>query len=421
MDESIYDWIIVGGGISGIAVAEILCREDKSVLLIEKNELLASETSKQFHEWVHSGALYTLVPDNLLTLRYLLGATDDLLQFYGSFQRMNLIATGNGVETSDSGWFNSERIDFKYRIRKLNPVWMGLVSRSISVIDLIDNHDWLRRKAGSEYGRNQLHIDYWIKHILAQLSTNEEFYTVTSPDITMNSRILLQDLINASTAKGLEVIVGQKVLNIDEASNRVKVTTTYGEYHSRNVVICSPDVIATEYNVPIKTGFAPMAIVENVPEKEVSFVELDYHQKTCINLLKKDNGIGQAGGITVNTESEIKPYLKYVIDEHKKRNPGIEVIDTYVGIKKELVSKGQNRNYLYHINQRSDRVWSIVLGKFTLAFSMAPEFYRRVFNKNPTRHIGNVIDDNVCKILSDTSWQEIVTNKNIKDIYNGHD
>jgi hypothetical protein len=420
MNESGYDWIVVGGGISGISVAEILCREDKSVLLIEKNELLASETSKQFHEWVHSGALYTLAPDNLLTLRYLLGATDDLLQFYGSFPGMNLVASESGVEASDYGWFNSERIDFKYRIRKLNPIWMALVSRSISIIDLIDKHDWLRRKAGSEYGRNELHIHYWTKHIWKQLSTREKFYTVTSPDITMNSRILLQDLINVSVAKGLEIIVGEKVLNIDESTNRVKITTNHGEYHSRNVVICSPDVIASEYDVPIKTGFAPMAIVENVPEKEVSFVELDYNLKICINLLKKGNGIGQAGGITVNTESEIKPYLDYVIAEHKKRNPSIKVIDTYVGIKQELVSKGQDRNYLYHINQNSDRVWSIVLGKFTLAFSVAPEFYRRVFNKNPTTEISSVTSDNT-GVLSDTSWQEIVKNKKNKDIYSGHD
>ena len=170
-------------------------------------------------------------------------------------------------------------------------------------------------------------------------------------------------------------------MDIDESSNRVKVKTTNGEYYSDKVVICSPDVVANKYNLPIKTGFAPMAVVENVPEKEVSFVELDYNPKTCINLLKKNDGIGQAGGITVNTESEVKPYLDYIIAEHKNRNPSIKVIDTYVGIKKELVSKGKGRNYLEYINQNSDRVWSIVLGKFTLAFSMAPEFYRRVFKK----------------------------------------
>ena len=218
-------------------------------------------------------------------------------------------------------------------------------------------------------------------------------------------------MINASTAKGLNVVVGEKVLNIDESSKQVKVSTTVGEYHSNNVVICSPDVIESKYNVPIKTGFAPMAIVENVPEEESSFVELDYNPKTCINLLKKGNGIGQVGGITVNTESEIKPYLEYVVAEHKKRNPSIEVIDTYVGIKKELVSDGENRNYLYHISQNSDRVWSVVLGKFTLAFSMAPEFYRRVYKRNPNGEIGDSNDDINSKILSATSWQEIITNK----------
>ncbi|MDC0172510.1 FAD-dependent oxidoreductase [Gammaproteobacteria bacterium] len=409
MSKPVYDWIVVGGGVSGIAVAEILCREDKSVLLIEKNELLASETSKQFHEWVHSGALYTLVPDNLLTLRYLLGATDDLLQFYSSFPRMNLIETDSGVGASGAGWFNSDRIAFKYRIRKLNPIWMALVSRSISIIDLIGKHDWLRRKAGSEYGRNQLNINYWVKHIWKQLNSSEKFFTLTSPDITMNSRVLLQDLLKVGLAKGLELVVGEEVLNIDESGVDVKVKTVDGLYHSHNVVICSPDVIASKYKLDISTGFAPMAIVEGVPEEEVSFVELDYHVKTCINLLKKGNGIGQAGGITVNSESEIEPYLNYVIAEHKKRNPSIEVIDTYVGIKKELVSKGQDRNYLYHINQNSDRVWSIVLGKFTLAFSMAPEFYRRVFNKNPIKYIDNVSGDD-SEILSETSWQEIVTN-----------
>ena len=84
MDSNKYDWIVVGGGISGITIAEILCRDGKSVLLLEKNKQLSSETSKVFHEWMHSGSLYSLAPDKLLTLRYLLGATDDLFEYYNS-------------------------------------------------------------------------------------------------------------------------------------------------------------------------------------------------------------------------------------------------------------------------------------------------------------------------------------------------
>ena len=151
-----------------------------------------------------------------------------------------------------------------------------------------------------------------------------------------------------------------------------------------------------------------MAIVENVPDKECSFVELDYHINKCINLLKKKNGIGQAGGITVDDEKKINDYIKYVFSEHQKRNPSIKLLDTYVGLKKELVQKGQERNYLYHINQSSSNVWSVVLGKFTLAFSMAPEFYRRIYSENPSKLIKFNSKDLIHQDLSKTAWQEIV-------------
>ena len=104
MKDQMYDWIIVGGGIAGISIAEILCREGKSVLLIEKNSQLASETSKVFHEWLHTGALYSLVPDNLFTTRYLLGAIDDLFEYYSSFIGMNLLQTESGILVDKPGW-----------------------------------------------------------------------------------------------------------------------------------------------------------------------------------------------------------------------------------------------------------------------------------------------------------------------------
>ena len=132
--DSLYDWIVIGGGISGIAISEILSREGKAVLLLENNEKLASETSKVFHEWFHSGALYTLIPDNLLTLRYLLGATDDLIEYYSCFSRMNLIPSESGIEISKNGWFNKDRIEFRYRAHKYNPVWLSTVSRSLAIV-----------------------------------------------------------------------------------------------------------------------------------------------------------------------------------------------------------------------------------------------------------------------------------------------
>lgn len=407
--EKKYDWIIVGGGVSGVSVAEILCRQGMSVLLLEKNEKLASETSKIFHEWLHSGALYSLVPDNLLTLRYLLGATDDLLEYYSSFPKMNLKPTEQGVSVENLGWFNNNKIEYRYRIHKLNPIWTSLVSRSINVIDLVSSHDWLRRKAGSEYGRSKIKFGFWLNYLQSQLKSRSKFFSKLSPDFTMNSQMLISDLLSAAIHNGLDVLTSAPVTDILDHGSSAQVKTKSRTYHATSVVICSPDAISNFLKIPIKIGYAPIAVVENVPEKESSFVELDYNIKKCINLLKKEKGIAQAGGITLDHEKDVAEYLSYVVREHKKRNPEIKVIDSYIGLKKELVRKGESRNYLYHIKQNSSQIWSVVLGKYTLAFSMAPEFYRRVYHENPIKKPHLASSTGIHSLISETAWQEIIS------------
>ena len=147
-----YDWIVIGGGITGISIAEILTRQGHTVALIEKNKKLASVATREFHEWVHTGSLYTLIKDQMKTLKYILGSLDDLLEFYTSFKNMNLVPTENGLTISESkkGWFNKNYINFKYRLknRKFLINWMFSIARSIALIDGIRKHDWLRRRAG---------------------------------------------------------------------------------------------------------------------------------------------------------------------------------------------------------------------------------------------------------------------------------
>ena len=96
-----FDWIVVGGGIAGISIAEILTRQGHSVALVEKNKKLASVATREFHEWVHTGSLYTLVKDQMKTLKYILGSLDDLLEFYSSYKNMNLSPTEKGLLIND--------------------------------------------------------------------------------------------------------------------------------------------------------------------------------------------------------------------------------------------------------------------------------------------------------------------------------
>ena len=120
--------------------------------LIEKKNKLASATTREFHESFHTGSLYTLLKDDMKTLKYILGSLDDLLEFYSSFSQMNLQHTENGLKITDvnKGWFSPNYIHFKYRLknRKLILPWLYIIARSAALIDGIKKHDWLRRRAG---------------------------------------------------------------------------------------------------------------------------------------------------------------------------------------------------------------------------------------------------------------------------------
>lgn len=406
-EQELHDWIVVGGGIAGLSIGEILARAGKSVLLLEKNSTLASETTKVFHEWLHTGALFTLVPDRLLTLRYLLGAIDDLLEYYQSFPGMNLVPSERGFTVAGTGWFNPENIVYKYRIRRFNPVWLSLVSRSARIVEKVASHDWLRRRAGAEYGYSRLSRRNWLSLIPRQIRSRGDFLRVVSPDVTINSRVLLADLLRQALASTLQYCLNTDVTRLAPDNRGVTVYAGKREFHARQVVVCAPDAVAAQFGMKTTVGYAPIAVVADVPEDAESFVELDYFVKNCINLLRKPNRLAQAGGITLNNQAEVPDYLAYVIRQHQRRMPGIRVLGTYTGLKKELVNPGENRNYLYHIMQHDPRLWSVVLGKFSLAFSMAPEFYRRVYHCNPAKTFSQRCAPLEPADISATAWEEV--------------
>jgi len=405
-----YEWAVVGSGIAGISIAEILSREGHSVVLIEKNSKLASETTREFHEWLHTGSLYTLLPDGLKTLRYILGAIDDLIEFYSSYERMNIKPTDKGLNIStlsQKGWFNNNYINFKFRVngRKLTFPWLIGIARSIDLINKIDNHDWLRRRAGelAPFKKNQLSN---ILSILAKLiKYNEKFMTIRTPDLTINSRILLRDLLQSGVNNGLEILVNNKINKIETSKNYKIISSSKEQIKVEKIAFCNGSGIKDFADVNLKTSYAPIAVVSGLRSNYNSFVELDYFPNNCINLLTKENGIGLAGGISFKDKRKVDSYLDKVVKKHKELEPGIKEISRYTGIKTEISFKNQPRGYLYNIVNIDKDVWALIPGKFTLAFSMAPEFYRRIYKKNPKKYFDPSNNENLNNI-SNTVWED---------------
>jgi len=408
-----YEWAVIGGGIAGIAVSEILVREGHSVVLIEKNEKLASVTTREFHEWIHTGALYTLVPDKLITLKFILGAIDDLIEYYSSFQRMNLIPTMKGLKIDDGnkGWFSPNYIHFKYRIRgrKITFPWLIGVARSMNLVETIHEHDWLRRRAGElePFERKQ-----WLKLInnfFHLLKSDKKFMVVKTTDFTTNSRYLLRDMITTAIKNGLKVSSENHVNGIDSENKNLVVRGEKESFRVNKVAICAGVGTKMFTDASIKTSYAPIAVVEGIKQGTYSFVELDYFTKNCINILTKENGLGLIGGISFRDKSKCKEYLDFVIKEHKKLNPKLTVLDRYLGEKNEITFNDEDRNYLFHIINvpNYQNVWSIIPGKFTLSFSLAPEFYRKIYKRNPRKYFLTSKDNGqYSDLVANTVWYD---------------
>ena len=415
-----YEWCVIGGGIAGIAISEILSREGHSVVLVEKNDKLASETTREFHEWIHTGALYTIVPDRLTTLRFILGAIDDLLEYYSSFERMNLKPTVTGLKIgrNKNDWFSNNYIHFKYRVkgRKIAIPWLIGIARSLQINEKLQVHDWLRRRAGELGPIKEGLLSGIIKKVILLLKCKEKFYDYRTTDFTTNSRCLLRDLVTTAIKNSLDLSLNNKVKKIKEmpSQNKYTIEGSNESFHAEKIVVCAGSNTTKFIDSKIKTSYAPIAIIGGVRPENNSFVELDYFPKNCINILTKENGLGLIGGITLKNIEKCDEYLNYVINEHKKLNPDLKVLGTYIGKKNEIIFKNQDRNYLYHIISDSEKknVWSIIPGKFTLGFSIAPEFYRRVYLKNPRKKFKSYIDQGeYSSLVANTAWYDAMENQ----------
>ena len=414
----IFDWIIVGGGIAGISLSEILTREGHSVALIEKKNKLASATTREFHEWFHTGSLYTLLKDDMKTLKYVLGSLDDLLEFYSSFPKMNLQPTDKGLKITDDdkGWFSPNYINFKYRLksRKLILPWLFAIARSIALIDGIRKHDWLRRRAGILESVTAKYYLPIIKNLFEIITNSNKFYKVETTDFTTNSRYLLADMIATAKKNGLEIFTKNELLEIKNSNDNVIANCSNGNFQAKNMAVCLGGEIEKFSDLKINKSYAPIAVVKNIKTDTKSFVELDYFKKNCINIVTKGKSFGLIGGISLSKSDEVEKYFDFMINEHKKLNPEIEVLEKYVGIKNEIFQKKENRNYLFHINpsKKYKNVWYVIPGKFTLAFSMAPEFYRIVYKKNPRKFFNTTSDTgDFSQLIEETVWEEIQKKK----------
>jgi len=346
-----YDIIVVGAGIAGLSIAELYSRNNKSVLLIEKNAKIASGASSTHHDWFHLGSLYSLFPSNFY--KTFTKNLDTIIKYY-NYDNMN-ISKDETYKIAKDGWFSKNRIDqrvlqdkgfvrniilslFKYRINSLKKDW-----------NYLDN--------------------------------------INGVDISMNSSLILNDLLNSFLTSG-ELLLNSEVTSVNE-----DILIVNGEEIQGSKIIFTTGQALQDLDANIRNVYSPIAIIKPALSNQ-SFVNISLDKNKTISHIKYDNYSVVSSALFTNnkdTDDIEKQLVKNITRHYDLSNHKVE---TYIGVKTEYKRFLKNRNYKHFFKKIKDNTYLAIPGKFTLSFQLAVDMFEELEGYKPSTETTEIVDKN---------------------------
>ncbi|UCG13486.1 MAG: FAD-dependent oxidoreductase [Deltaproteobacteria bacterium] len=444
MKRNQYDLIVVGAGIAGLAIGEIFARSGFKVALIEKNERICTEASGIHHEWFHFGSLYSIFPTNQF-LRTMVGSIDDILLYYRDFDGMNLRVDAQGklITINKNGkWFREDSIDYivntindpdftpsnndsvQDKVKKIffKWTWDKNIKQFIARHNRYQKYDWRRGcashyipKAGLlDYSRNSVHK---AEVPDARLDTNTHI-EVKSYDRPMNAYGIISDLTRSYISYGGHIFTNSSFNHYVQGPKRSKIYLNNDtELEAKFLILALGQNLErfAKGKIGVKAVASPL-LVAYPHVCDVNFVRLTpFINKTINHLTHEINGrryslIGGGYFAKADSDKEKENARNALINRARKVFPKLadaKVFESYFGYKVEVSTSYSKRNYLYHIERIDDRVFIVVPGKFSLAFSLAVNTFHRLIGHYPNAYV--VYDNNI----DVTEWLCLMKHKNI--------
>ncbi len=252
-----FDFVVIGGGIAGIAVAELLQRSGQQVLIMEKNDRLCAESSAAQQGWFHSGALYAALP-NRKYLKMGMENLANLTRFYADFSAMNLQPSGDLTNaTVCRPWFHDAPIFYLYANTR------------------DDELSWLQRcywPVAKRVAKRALTKGFTNTHQsfpAHQLLHNHADLVLSSCDRTMDTVAIAHDLVNSFISNGGKVTLNSEVLSIEKNT----VHHRDGKETARFIIVSSGSSIPT-LRVQHASIIQSPILVLNRPLASLNFVKM---------------------------------------------------------------------------------------------------------------------------------------------------
>jgi len=384
-----FDFAVVGGGIAGLAIAELLQRSGVSVALFEKNRTLCGEASAEQQGWFHTGALYAALPQNFFC-RTMVGNLDDLVDYYSGFPNMNLRIDKHISSISQHGWF-SNRTNF-YAYTALRGVqWHWKIPWAVALYRAKRRMSWFETLDASRSLSHQLGfggskpLRYVQHNSPLAVELEDVAFVLKSRDRAMNTTLIAEDLLRSFLVTGGTLFNQTKVLSI--ARGRLEARRGLSEqpvsYSARHIVLATGKESAS-FETSARVLISPLLVVAPALT-DLNFVRMSPHMRDTINHVYHRQGeleYSVMGNAIYYDAQQWSEHLKQEVFRHMTQlarrvlGPFEDSrAQLFFGSKTEVAGTHSMRNYLYKIIDRGDYTLALP-GKFSLCFSLAANVCR---------------------------------------------
>jgi hypothetical protein len=367
--------VIVGTGIAGLSLAEILSRNNYKVILLESQERIGGEASLATQKWYHSGWFYAALPNPSA----MVGCFNALHLYKSVYEEVfpgfiNLRLDGKNIEylENENGWFTDERIHYFYAMSTHEfslpmkicwPIYFSLFP--------------MRRLRGFYNFESIDDLDELAKDLLNLWEKDQEGYRryrcIRTTDAKIQTERVTRALVSA-LSKDAEIITNAS-FSLKEEGNGTTITIEGRPY--------TPDllILASGKSVPahlkqinkgaiasmIKSVKCPIVILKETLDLP-DFIRFTPNLLHMINHIKFDiEGFGKV--------STIGSYYRFPVEENPDLSffesvmcswfgkTGEDVLNSYYGIKTEFVGR-KERRYNHAIVRVNQNTFFALAGKF---------------------------------------------------------
>jgi len=382
---------VLGSGIAGLSLAEILSRNGWTITLLDTAPELGGDASRCTQNWFHTGWLYASLPSKAA----MLGCSRALRCFHGMYasvvsqEALNLECGERsvGYPASKRGWFSADWVHYVYATATAD------LSRMQRLFWKSHLHAvTFRRLRALGYDANVAStldpklmalLDYWEDSQVG----HGRYQVVRSTDALINTRRVLNTLLSL-LGDAAHVVPGAQY-SLTTIGGRTAVRFD-GETHVPDLVVMATgkslaqqlfDIGCEKMASKFRSVCSPIVVLNRALDLP-NFIRFTPNLPTTVNHIKYEiAGAGQRSTIgsydyfPAGQAPDISPFANRMC---KRLNiPTSDVAKVYYGTKTEFTGSLERR-YNHAIERVNENTYFAIPGKFSQFPLLAQEFAERV-------------------------------------------